>query len=260
MKNDSRIELAHDVRDGCLVVRPTGTLDSLTYGRLRDCLVKLALEQPRAVIADLAELQIASDSGLTVFLAASDQVSEWPGVPILVAAGDLARHEHVAGTALPRFVPVYASVEAALAAAPGWPRRRLARADFSPVPDSSTMVRRLVRQICLDWDVTQQVDDAVQIASELTDNAIVHGGVEPLQVRLEYRRGLLTVAVRDSNPRPAVLREDPEGGLAGFGLLLVAELAKAWGCAPDLQGGKVVWAVLGGEGERLRSLPSWSVT
>jgi anti-sigma regulatory factor (Ser/Thr protein kinase) len=85
------------------------------------------------------------------------------------------------------------------------------------------------------------VPDAVEVATELVENAIIHAGTE-LRLRLELHNDRLAVAVSDGSPREAVLCEgngEPAGGLR-----LIAELATAWGCAPDAAGGKVVWAVL----------------
>ncbi|MEV4313877.1 hypothetical protein [Actinocrispum sp. NPDC049592] len=62
--------------------------------------------------------------------------------------------------------------------------------------------------------------------------------------RVELLGTLLSVAVADDGPRPPVLRERVEGGVAPDGLLAVAELATAWGCMPPRDGGEIVWATL----------------
>lgn len=54
-------------------------------------------------------------------------------------------------------------------------------------------------------------------------------------------RGHLTVAVRDESQHPAVLRERLPGDRRGNGLRIVADMARVWGCAPCLGGGKVVF-------------------
>ncbi|WP_125592233.1 hypothetical protein [Amycolatopsis balhimycina] len=61
--DESRVDMAYEDRDGCVVVHPDGVLDALTYRELRDRLVKLAVGVPRAVIADIGDLQIPSESG-----------------------------------------------------------------------------------------------------------------------------------------------------------------------------------------------------
>lgn len=43
---------------GATVVRPVGVLNIHTYPVLRDCLLKCAADQPRAVIVDLGRLEI----------------------------------------------------------------------------------------------------------------------------------------------------------------------------------------------------------
>ncbi|MEV6640698.1 STAS domain-containing protein [Amycolatopsis sp. NPDC051371] len=256
MNDESRIELVHDLRDGCLVARPSGVLDALTYPQLRDYLVKLALEHPEAVIADISRLQVPSDTAMAVFLSARDQVNEWFGAPILLVVADPARFERIARSALPRFVPIFRTVEEALSSDSRQPTRRLARAEFPAVVASSAHARGFVQRTCQEWSLTDVELDAVQVATELVDNAILHtDGAGPAHLRLEYRRGMLTVAVRDPSPRPAVLRQATSDQPGGRGLLLVAALAKTWGCTPDLRNGKVVWAVLTVGAEWLRSLP-----
>jgi hypothetical protein len=67
----------------------------------------------------------------------------------------------------------------------------------------------------------------------------VHTHSAPL-LRLELHRSVLTVAVSDGDPAPAVLGDC----FQARGLNLVAYFARAWGCMPTSEGGKVVWAVL----------------
>ncbi|MEV6639141.1 STAS domain-containing protein [Amycolatopsis sp. NPDC051371] len=259
MSRSSQIDVPHEARADCLIARPAGVLDALTYTELRDRLVKLALDGPRAVVTDIADLAVTSESALTVFLAARNRVTEWPGVPIILAVPDPDRYERLAGSALRRFVPVYRTVDDAIAAVPvQHPGRRIVRAEFAPVGASSAAVRAFVDDTCQNWGIAAESDNACHVATELAENAIFHAGATPFELRLELRCGLLTVAVRDGDPRPAVLRHQPSGEPSGFGLHLVADLAQTWGSAPDLYDGKVVWATLAIGADWLRSLTPWT--
>lgn len=224
-----------------LVLEPDGALDASTYRTFRDDLIKFAMDQPRSVIVVLDDLRIASVGALTAFSSAWMRVGDWPGVPILLVAREPELHDALVHSAVHRFVPVHADVEAALATLGDPPPRRRAEAALVGVPASSRMARSFVRSTCARWGLTARVEDATDVATELVENAIVHAGTD-LDLRLELRKGRLTVAVRDGSPRQAVLRErtaDPARGLH-----IVASVSRVWGCAPDMRGGKVVWAVL----------------
>jgi hypothetical protein len=225
----------------CLVLEPKGVLDAVSYRRFRDDLVKFAMDRPRAVIVVVDELVIGSGHSLTAFSSAGLRVGEWPGVPILLVARDAARRASIGRSTMARFVPVHASVDVAIAAVSDPPPGRRAEVDLVGVTASSRLARAFVHSTCRRWNVAGHVTEAMEVATELVENAILHAD-SGLSLRLELRDGRLTVAVRDGCPREAVLRERtsaPAGGLH-----LVAHLARAWGCVPDARGGKVVWAVL----------------
>ncbi|HKS45672.1 MAG TPA: STAS domain-containing protein [Amycolatopsis sp.] len=243
-------------RAGCLVLRLTGRLDSVSYLEVRDLLVKLALEQPRAVVVDIDELEVAAEHALTVFSAARAKVSDWPEVPIVVLAADGARHAWLTRCAFSRFVPVFATVDEAVRSVRTLAPRRRATADFPPAAGSSAPARRFARRVCAEWRVGLPIEEILCVVSELVENVLKHAGT-PLQLKLELRNGLLTVAVRDGSPRQAMLCQGPSGTPVGYGLRLVAEFARAWGCSPDLRGGKVVWAVLTAGPEWFRKFPPW---
>ena len=239
----SPIDVETVTRSGCCVVRLDGVLDATTYRWLRDTLVKLAMEQPEALVVDVDHLTITSETTLTVFSSAWMRVCDWPGVAILLVAGTKSQQAMLSG-AISRFVPHYATVPEALAAAGRPPIRRRASMDLDAHPDSPRVARGYVRRVCEDWDIPAEVvPDAIAVANELVTNAIQHAAT-PSEIRLELRAGVLTIAVRDGSARPAMLHERTGGDRSGNGLRIVADIARTWGCLPHLSGGKVVWAVL----------------
>jgi anti-sigma regulatory factor (Ser/Thr protein kinase) len=88
-------------------------------------------------------------------------------------------------------------------------------------------------------DVT---DDARLIASELVTNAVTAGS-SSVRVVLEVHRNAITLEILDDAPGTPLLRRPDPAASSGRGLLLVDELASAWGANPAA-GGKTVWAIL----------------
>lgn len=256
MTDADQIDIAHSERAGCLIAKISGTLDSRSYRAVRDGLIKLAVEGPRALITDIDDLKVDNDSALTVFSSAWSRVNVWPEVPILLVATGAAMQRRLKHGLVAHFVPVFQGVDEAIASVRMPPPRRRRTAQYNPVIGSSALARTFVRETCEDWDCKDWVQDALCVASELVENAVKHARTE-LQLRLEYRAGLLTIAVRDDDPHMAVLRQTSAGQPDGYGLQIVADLARAWGSAPDLGGGKVVWATLTAGPDWFRKYPAW---
>ena len=108
-----------------------------------------------------------------------------------------------------------------------------AAATFEPVGRSVAAARGFVRDTFQGWGLTEVVDDAVVLTSELVTNAVVHAGtsaeviclLDDEGVRIEvvdrYPERELPLTERVHRPSP-----DSEGGR---GLLLCAALAARWG-------------------------------
>src|ERR1044072_9421611 len=182
-----------DHRDllGALVVEADGALDAPSDGARRTVLVKAAVDEPRAVIVDLERLAVSGVTALALFCSVHDQVAQWPGVPLLLAAGDGAPRERIREYRLGRYVPVYASVMGAAAAIDEPPARRIARRKLPNCLASAALARRFVLDVCSDWPVGPRVREAVVIANELVENTLLHTYSAPM-LRLEPRRGMLT--------------------------------------------------------------------
>ena len=221
------MEIQHSMRDGCVVVAFTGSIDLFTVSQIQRSLLKELSAQPYALICDLSGVQQLDPVCGTVFsTVASHPSSRWPTTNFLLCgarppvAGILRRLE------LPRFLPLYATLEEALdaAAARGFVRDVL---DYwqPALPDAGVVER------------------AVLLANELVTNAVTHAGTD-LRLRLELRGDWLHVAVRDGSPRLLRLVTAGFEAEGGRGLRLVAELARAWGVRPHADGGKVVWCTL----------------
>ncbi|MBK1782986.1 STAS domain-containing protein [Prauserella cavernicola] len=227
---------------GCLVVRPSGELSARTYAQLRDTLVKCAVEEPDAVVVDFDDLEIVSTASLTVLTSAYTCTAEWPGVPLSVVVRDPDRLHRLRTSAIARFIPIHADLESAVAAVGTPPPRRRAIATMTD-GSAGALAREFSMGVLRRWDVRGRDDDVKLLVTELVENTVRHT-LSFATVRLELRENLLTVAVADDDPSPAVLRERPDGVRKVSGLQVVARLARAWGSAPTRAGGKVVWATI----------------
>ena len=227
-----------------VVVEPVGRLDDSTYGQLRDVLLKQAAEHPDLVVVDLDGLGVRSAPALSVFPAVAATLSTWPGIALrLVARGPRAAELRAHG--ITKFVRAFPTAEDALAdadAPPVRPRFLLPLQGATGARGARQWVRARLR----DWAEAHPdlVDAAVQVTSELVENAVCHTG-SPDALRLERHPRGLSIAVSDGGSRPPVAVAAADASTTGGrGLAMVAELALVWGHRLRAGGGKVVWAVL----------------
>lgn len=231
-----------------VVLSITGRLDHSTYLQVRDSIVTAALGDVRAVIVDVGDLEVPTESAWAVFTSARWHVTRWPEVPIFLVCRGLPGRRAIARNGVSRYVPVYATREAAmqaLADAPLRRYRRRVRADLPAGYASLPHARKLVSDTLTSWSQVELIAVAKVVVTTLVENVLTHTASAP-SVRLETDGHTVTVAVEDGDPAPPVLSEDREAAAAPSGLRTVAALVRAWGSAPT-PSGKTVWAVLGPE-------------
>ncbi|HEX6360929.1 STAS domain-containing protein [Actinophytocola sp.] len=234
------LRLEDRAQDDTVVVHPVGRLDVASYRQLRDHLLKVGADHPRAVVVDLTAVDVESGAPLAVFPVVHSRLQQWPGVPLLLVTGMKQIRRLLARN---RFLRVHDSVPEAMAAIAEPPPRRVARLQLPNAVTSPSIAREFARRTCATWDLVELIDDAVLLVGELVTNAVMHTSCQP-DIRLELCRDLFSVAVYDDAPGEVAVR-DPGAGLTGIhGLLLVAQIATAWGYVPTSSGGKVVWATL----------------
>ncbi|WP_158890452.1 ATP-binding protein [Amycolatopsis anabasis] len=226
------------------LIQLDGVLDVTTYPRIRDFLLKCAVQGPQALIVDVGGLRMPCRRSILVFAAVWIRIENWPGIPLALVAEHPDTRETLRSCLVHEYVPTYPDVATALRSLKRPPAHRRVSCTLPWFPESSVRARRFVEVTCAGWRIPDTiVQNAVVIASELVENTLKHTCSEA-ELRLELRRGLLTVAVSDLDPAEALLIERTNRTPSGYGLLLVSHLAKAWGCTPTAIGGKVVWAVL----------------
>jgi serine phosphatase RsbU (regulator of sigma subunit)/anti-sigma regulatory factor (Ser/Thr protein kinase) len=130
------------------------------------------------------------------------------------------------------------------------PARRLHQHVGPGDPQALVAARGMIREAMTSWGMPERLDDAELAADELITNALVHtDGGAVLTVRMmpdTVRR--LRIEVHDLASNWPRRREPGAAETSGRGLLLVDQLADAWGVEPH-GSGKSVWC-------EFRSLPA----
>lgn len=237
-------ELHHDVP----VLVMEGLLDSSTYQRIRDAVIKAALDEPRAVIVDANRLSVPATSAWTVFTSARWHVSVWPDVPILLVCAEPEVRRAIVAGGVARYVPVHASRESALDAARSQSLqvRRRSRIELPRSPGSLGIARTVVSDWLTAWDSAEAVPVAATVASVFVQNVLDHTESTPVLI-VESYQDAVTVAVEDCSSHPAGRHEDAgRGAELVSGLAIVSALCRTWGSTPS-SSGKTVWALIGCE-------------
>jgi hypothetical protein len=238
-----RIETANLA--GVVVATPVGRLDLASYTPLRDGLLKLAADNPAALVVRLGQdFEVPSRTMLAVFTTVWMKISRWPDISMVLLAETEAHRDDLRTTGAARFAHTCDTLDEALRAVEQPPHRRFHRVPLPNSPTAPLLARAAVRAACELWDVRGLCDDAVLVVSELVENAVRHANSESV-LRVELRPTGLSLAVRDHDPAPPLL-EFPSQDVPGHrGVQLVDRLSAAWGFSPSSDGGKIVWAVLG---------------
>ena len=248
-RSQSSVSICMTSRGDISLMVVDGVLDSSTYREVRDTAIRAALTEPRAVVVDVSRLKVPTESAWSVFTSARWHVCVWPDIPVLIVCDHQSGRRSLSRNGIPRYVPVYSTLDAACAAVLSdmmGPLRRRARAHLPAVHSSVRRSRELVTDWLLGWSLTRYIPVACVITDALVENVLEHTLSAP-EVMLESRGDTVTVAVEDESPAPASRHEDPyRGGGRLSGLALVASIARSWGCTPTTTG-KTVWAMIGPE-------------
>jgi anti-anti-sigma regulatory factor len=244
----SELAVSSRTADPDCLLTVEGVLDTTTYLKLRDSIIKVALDEPRAVLVDVNGLDVPSSSAWSVFTSARWHVSTWPDIPVVLISGRAEHQSTIARTGVTRYVPAHTSVDAALATLSDDRRgaRRRIRAELPATLASLRAARALVADCLSAWSQAELTPVAMVIVNVFVENVLQHTVSQPVVV-VESGGTSVSISVRDDNVAPAVRHEDPyRGGDPVSGLAIVASVCRAWGSMPT-SSGKAVWAVVGPE-------------
>src|SRR6266508_3679187 len=198
-------------------VRMSGHLDMATAVQVRSTLHKVLAGQPKAVLIDLADLEVVDDLAVLAFLTVARHAAAWPGCQIVLYGASAETLQAFDRMALTRLLAVCQDRTKALARLVDSPVLPRFTERLPPVPEAAGLARRMVVEAGQRWGVASVVESAEIVVTELVSNAVRHG-----------------------RPRRLTVAEPSEHGR---GLLIVDAFATSWGS--DLNAdGKVVWATL----------------
>ncbi|MDG4806039.1 ATP-binding protein [Micromonospora sp. WMMD1120] len=265
----ARCLLETDESSGAL--RLTGVLDASAAPAVRGALLARLGDRPGPVVADVTGLQVVDGAGWDVFAEVRREVADWPAADLLLCDRAVAAPQQGDPTAVvPQRgdptavavegpdaastggstppvvvagVPVWPTVDDALAAVATTPLAAVLTAELSPTVTAARQARELVSAGCERWGMPALVDPATIAVTEMVNNVVAHART-PMTVRLAPRDSTLHLAVRDhSAQQPTFAGMSPPTRAGGRGLLLIDSVTRRWG-STALPDGKVVWCVL----------------
>jgi anti-sigma regulatory factor (Ser/Thr protein kinase) len=121
-----------------------------------------------------------------------------------------------------------------------------------PVSVSSRTAREFATSTLNSWGLSELIDDAVVIISELVTNAVRHGvppyaaaaGDMPIKLSLVRQGRFLVLVVSDPSDQGPKVRTADDVCENGRGLHVIEALSRVWGWTPLPGTGKAVWAAL----------------
>jgi len=222
------------------VLRLRGGLSLGTVPRARALLGK-QLRDPGAVVADLAQVQLAWDPAADVFPTALAAAGGWPTARLVLTGSDAHLADRLRALGIHRSPTVVGDPGLAPAYLYCRPDRVARHRDLPVDLCAPAMARALVHDACADWSATAAEEAAAIVATELVSNAVQHAR-SSCRVTITVDSQGLRVGVRDyapgcePRPRPVDITR-----AAGRGLHLVAMLSSAWGVHQHADG-KTTWA------------------
>jgi anti-sigma regulatory factor (Ser/Thr protein kinase) len=228
------------------VVRLFGVLDAGTAAHVRSVLLEGLAQQPQALIVDVCDLSVTDPAAVLVLRDVAEETAEWPAADLVLCAPADDRVWQSTG------LPVWPTRAEALAALGGAEPNHQLSLTLEPAVGAARRSRELVTEACGQWDMPELTGPACIVVTEMVNNVVAHAHTTMI-VRLALRGDNLTVAVQDRSPAvPTFTGPVAPTSYGGRGLLLIDSVARRWGNLV-LEGGKVVWAILHRDDEKLHA-------
>lgn len=223
-----------------IVVRPSGDLTTADAAELRGVLLRVATEQPDALVVDLRDVHVES-SALRILVAVADDVAHWPACPLVLLALPGPVLDRLAGLGPTRRLLVLPDPERIEDVLPVARVSHRCRHRLPADLRSPGRARGIVAGVLAAWHCPGQVTEVTLVVDELVTNAVEHAGTQ-IDLYLSLRGRRLAVAVGDASTDPARPRVAAVSEENGRGLHLIQSLAYRWGTVSRPEEGKIVWA------------------
>jgi anti-anti-sigma factor len=204
-------------QQGCVVLTLAGRLDLAAAPRLQRAILKQLGEPPPAIICDLSRVEGIDPLCAGVFTSIRHPALGWPGTGLVLCGTQPAVADTLIQLGVARSLPMYPSLDEALANARARPQRLRARLTLGPVLTAAAAGRQFVVEVCGRWGLQALAEPAALVASELVTNSVVHARTA-LELRVELRGSRLQVAVHDQDPDLVGLLAAKDGTDRGLGL------------------------------------------
>jgi LuxR family transcriptional regulator, maltose regulon positive regulatory protein len=237
------MRIVQSIRQGCVVLTLAGRLDLAAAPQLQRAILKQLGERPPAIVCDLGQVAAIDPLCVGVFTAIRHPTLGWPDTQLVLANAQPAVADALVGAGVARYLAMYPSLEQALAGARSRPPRLRERLALGPVPTAAATGRAFVVEVCGRWGLGVLAGSAALLASELVTAAVVHAGTA-IELRVELVGSRLQVAVTDQDPNVHRLLAARDGADRGLDLLVVDQVASAWGVRQERAGGKTAWCTL----------------
>jgi len=209
---------------------------------VRPVLTKHLLDRGQ-VIVDLSEATLRWAPAAGLFPTALAHAGGWPLARLVLAVPDPSTAKILQATRVHLTVPIASCVEKARGLLAVRPPRVVRSYELPYTPTAPTLARALVTLTGEDWELADELHEAVQaVTTELVTNAVAHARTGcVLYLALDERR--LHISVRDYHPDTQALPQPGTRSDHGYGLLIVEGFSRHWGVTPH-NDGKTVWALL----------------
>jgi LuxR family transcriptional regulator, maltose regulon positive regulatory protein len=228
---------------GSVVLTLAGRLDQAAAPELQRAILKHLVEQPPAIICDLGQVEAIDPLCAGVFTSIRHPALDWPGTALMLCGARLPVADILRQQGMAAYLAMYPSLEQALAKVGTrlpWLREQLT---LDPVPTAARDGRAFVREVCGRWGLQGLADPAALLAGELVGLAVEHAGTA-MELRVELHGSHLCVAVKDQDPDLLGLLVAKEETDRRLSLLIMDQVATAWGVRQDGRGGKTAWSTL----------------
>jgi hypothetical protein len=237
------LDVRHYASGAVAVVELDGTLDLSSATRLLSVLSAQASSGARVVVCDLSRLAVPQLARLlVVFPAAQRRSGPWPRSALHLAVPGCELAQQLRWMGMSRFVPVHATMGAALHAATADASAIHSEVNLMPEARNSHEAREALNLLWPEIPAEHGVhQDGLLVAGELTSNAARHSGGE-FTVSMALTPARFLVAVTDGSRRVPTLRAPGTSVISSQGMQLVGALSQDWGVRLVHGSGKTVWA------------------